>query len=444
MSYIKNRETLLSHGDTALRQAALDILDAGIRRADPYLAAKDMIRLDGDLLTVGSDVFDLRERGRIFVLGAGKATYPIARALEEILGERIDAGVVICKYGQTGELRHCRLHFANHPIPDENGYEAAKEIMELARSTREGDIVLACITGGSTSLMPYPPEGVTIEEKQQVYKALLRSGANVVEMNWVRKHLTRSKGGWLAKTIHPQATLINLTVSDVIGDPLDCITCPTVPDSSTFDDARGVLDKYGLWDKLPESVTTYLRTGGPENETPKDLSDHHIISHIIVPGDAACLGALEKAKELGFSSVILSTMLEGESREMAAAFVAIGKEILINGRPMKAPCAVIGGGEATMKIDIPEPGEGGPSQQFAAAAATWIGDLEGIVVAGIDTDGVDGASSMAGGMADASTARRAAEMGIDLFAHMAAFSDGAAMQALGDAIYTGATGTNVN
>jgi glycerate-2-kinase len=444
MQYIKNRDQLLSHGNARLRSTALDILDHGVYCADPYVKTKQWVSLEDNALKIGDAFFDLDKHQRIFVVGAGKATYPIAKALEEILGERITRGVIICKYGQEGSLDHCELYHASHPVPDQAGVEAASKIMDIARQTGPDDIVIAAITGGSTSLMPYPPEGISIEDKRAAFKLLLRSSANIIEMNAVRKHLTRSKGGWLAKTIHPKAVIINLTVSDVIGDPLDYITCPTVPDTSTFDDARAVMTKYSLWDRVPESIATYLRNGGPDQETPKDLSDHTIISHVIVAGDAACVGALQKAQELGFNSMILSSMLEGESKEIGSMFVAIGKEAILNNRPLQRPCAIIGGGEATMKIQIPDPGEGGPNQQFALAAATWIQDQDHIVVAGIDTDGTDGVSNLAGGIVDRTSVAEASRQNINLYDYMAKFNDSEALRKLGDAIYTGATGTNVN
>lgn len=262
-------------------------------------------------------------------------------------------------------------------------------------------------------------------------------------MNMVRKHLTKSKAGFMAMAMSPDAIIINLTVSDVIGDPLDYLTDPTVPDTSTFDDARAVMDKYKLWDKVAPSIAEYLRNGNETNETPKSLPQK-IYNHIIVRDDVACVGAMEKAKELGYNSMILSNMFEGESKELAAAFAAIAKEAALRGRPLKPPCVFIGGGEATMKINIPNPGMGGPSQQFALAASTWLDGIENIVIVGIDTDGTDGPSDKAGGIADSTTYVRAQEMGLNVYDYMARFDDMAALMKLGDVIYTGATGTNVN
>ncbi|MGE4284525.1 MAG: glycerate kinase [Clostridia bacterium] len=443
MGYIKNRDELLSHGNVKLRKDTLDIIDHALLKADPYVQVKNLVKLEGDMLTVGELEYNLKEYGCIYILGAGKATYPIVKALEEILEDKIADGVITCKYGQEGTLSYCRLYFASHPVPDEAGLRASHEIMKIARQAQAKDIIFCGITGGSTSLMPLPVKGISLDDLKMTYRLLLRSSANIIEMNAVRKHLCTIKGGWLAKNIHPKAEIINLTVSDVIGDALDYITCPTVPDTSTFDDARKTLTKYNLWEKVPQSVSNYLKNAGPEQETPKDLSDHQIHNFIIVKGDAACVGASDKAREMGYDTIILSTMLEGESKEVGATLAAIGKEILLNGRPLKMPCVVIGGGETTMKI-IGEAGEGGPNQQFALAAATWIEGLDKIVIAGVDTDGTDGVSNLAGGIVDGQTLEIARKQGIDVFKHINQFDDTPALRALGDGVYTGATGTNVN
>jgi glycerate-2-kinase len=291
--------------------------------------------------------------------------------------------------------------------------------------------------------MPYPVESVTLDEKKQVNKLLLTCGANIIEINAVRKHLSRIKGGWLAKAVHPQAHLINLTVSDVIGDPLDYITCPTVPDTSNFDDARRTLSKYDLWEKVPVSVARYLKEGGPALETPKDLSDHRIDNFIIVAGTAACEGAAEKARELNLQTMILSTMLEGESRELGGTFAAIAKEILLNNRPLQPPCVVIGGGETTVKI-TGEAGLGGPNQEFSLGAALWIDQIGEVVVIGQDSDGTDGPTDIAGGVVDNLTIQRAKALGIDIFAALNRHDVASVLLKMEDAILTGATGTNVN
>jgi hydroxypyruvate reductase/glycerate 2-kinase len=446
MAYIKNTGTLLSQGNVKLRQTALEIIEAALAGADPYKATCDLLSFKENVLTVGDLRYELTPQQRIFLLGAGKATYPIARALEDILGNRITYGVVVCKYGQEGKLSRSRLYLSSHPIPDEAGFSAAREALYLAGKTGPGDIIFGCITGGSSALLPYPVPGISLDDKKEVNQVLLTCGANIIEINAVRKHLSLIKGGRLAQAIHPDAHLINLTVSDVIGDPLDYITDPTVPDTSDFLDARATLSKYDLWGKVPSSVSQYLRGAGPDQETPKekDLSGHHRSDFVIVAGDAACVAAADKAKELGFNTIILSTMLEGESRELGRTFAAIANEIVLNQRPLKSPCAVIGGGETTVKILENTVGIGGPNQEFAVGASPYIDDIGSVVVVGFDSDGTDGPTDLAGAIVDEKTASRAQALDIDINACLNRHDVTPAVLKLQDAIITGSTGTNVN
>jgi glycerate-2-kinase len=446
MAYIKNKKSLLSHGNIAARRFALDIIDYALSQSDPYRATRNRISHNNDELIIDTLQLDLKLHKRIFLIGAGKATFPIARALEDLLGDRIADGVIICKNGQEGSLSRSRLYLADHPIPDIAGFDAAKHVINLVKSTKPGDLVFSCFTGGSSALLPYPIAEVTFKEKQRVNQLLLACGANIIEINTVRKHLSRVKGGRLAQAIHPQAHLINLTVSDVIGDPLDYITDPTVPDTSTFDEARAVLTKYDLWDRMPVSVCRFLKTAGSDRETPKmaDLSDRKRSDFILVSGDAACEAAQKKSKELGLNTLILSTMLEGESKMLGGTFASIARETVIKGRPLKPPCAIIGGGETTVTIPDRVNGIGGPNQEFALSAAAGIDNLGNMVIVGLDTDGTDGPTDVAGAVVDDKTAARARENGIDLFGCLNKHDATSAFLKLEDAIVTGATGTNVN
>jgi len=443
VSYIKNKKQLLSHGNIKIRKAALDIIEYSLEKADPYIATKNLVSLKNNNLHVGSLTFNLHNHKRIFVLGAGKATFPIAKALEEVLGDKITDGVIICKYGQEGNLNYSKLYLASHPIPDEAGHIAAQKAMILAEKTRPGDIVFAGITGGSSALMTLPVPEISLEEKKVVNKLLLTCGANIIEINAVRKHLSQIKGGRLAKNIHPQTHLINLTVSDVIGDPLDYITCPTVPDTSTFEDARNAISKYKLWEKLPASVRDYLENATSEMETPKDLSNHRIHNFIIIAGDTACVAAEKKAKEMGFNTMILSTMFEGESKELGRTFTAIAKEIIFNKRPISSPCVVIGGGETTVTL-TGKYGLGGPNQEFALSSVLHFDDMENVVIVGFDTDGTDGPTKIAGAIVDSSSLERAKKLDISLREELDQHNIVEVFEKMSDAIVTGSTGTNVN
>jgi len=445
MDFIKNYQKIIDNGNSNLRRSVLDIINFALSCANPYTAVRKLVHLNDESLKIGHLRFDLKKHKQIYLLGAGKATYPIAKALEEILGDLITDGVIVCKYGQRGSLDHSRLYLSNHPVPDEASFRAAKETLAVARRTGPGDIVIAGFTGGSSALISYPVEEVTLEEKKRVNTLLLKCGANIIEINDVRKHLSQIKGGRLAKAIHPEAHLINLTVSDVIGDTLDYITCPTVPDTSSFSDACQTLTKYELWDKMPASVTRYLKESKPSRETPKnkDFFNHKIDNFILVKGTAACEGAEKRAQEMGFQTMVLSTMLEGESKALGETFAAIAKEILTNQRPVNPPCLVIGGGETTVKIKG-ESGRGGPNQEFAMGAGLLIDQIGNVVVAGLDSDGTDGPTEIAGGIVDNLTVERARKLGLDLHLTLKHHDVTTAFLKLGDEILTGGTGTNVN
>lgn len=444
-NYFANYDQLVSHGDIGLRKKALDVLNAGIAAADPGEATRRLIRIEGDRIFIGGTPHSLGQFEHIYVFGAGKATFPIAKALDDILGDRITEGIVTCKDGQKGTLNHIGMRLASHPIPNEIGMSASQDILDLAKRTGPKDLVFACITGGSSALMPLPVPEVSLEDKKKANRLLLTCGANIIEINAVRKHLSLIKGGQLAQAVHPEALLVNITVSDVIGDPLDYITDPTVPDTSSFDDARRTLDKYELWKKMPASVSAYLKSPPHGRETPKNLDTHRLENYIAVEGDAACKGAEKRARELGYNTVILSSMFEGESRELGRSFAFIAKEVLANGRPFRAPCAFIGGGETVVTIrDGEGQGLGGPNQEFALGAALEIEGLNDVVIAGLDTDGTDGPTTFAGGMVDGTSAKRCRAAGTDPFSFIRNHDASAVLQVMEDIFITGNTGTNVN
>ncbi len=440
--YIVNVAEITSHGNVQLRQKAADILQHALLASNPYYATKKLVRLDGNTLSIKDLSLDLQLFEHIYILGAGKATGLIAKALEEILGNRISDGLVVLRHGDQINLSFTRIMFGAHPIPDVHGYEAAKCMLEMAQQFTERDLVFAGISGGSSALLPQPVDAVTLQEKQLVNQLLLDCGADIREINAVRKHLSQIKGGWLAKAILP-ATLINLTVSDVIGNPLDYITDPTVEDTSTFEDARKVISQYNLWKELPHSAADYLRNSGEAQETPKSFSGQPIYSFILTDGEAACLGAAEKAAQLGFAPMILSTMVKGEAKDCGTMFAAIAKEAAIYHRPIQPPCAIVAGGENTVTLQTSR-GQGGPNQEFALSASLDISGFENILVAAIDTDGIDGSTQAAGGMVDGFTMKNAHEKGLDIPIALRDHNSYTILHILEDTVFTGYTGTNVN
>jgi len=441
-TYVQNRDQLLSHGDKGLRRIVLQMIDAALEASNPYQATKNLVHLDGERLHVGPLTYDLSKRGKIYILGAGKATFSIAKALEEVLGDKIMEGLIVLKKGKTGTLSRIRIIEASHPIPDKHGIRGAKEIMNLAKRAQEGDIVFACITGGSSALLPMPVDSITLSEKQRVSRLLLSSGASIFEINSVRKHLSKVKGGRLALAIFP-AELINLTVSDVINDPLDYITDPTVPDTSTFEDAIKTLRKYSLMKKVPPSVRTYLETADPRHESPKDFGSMSYHNFILTNNELACEAASAVAESLGFKSMILSTMFDGESQEVGKTFASIGKEIRKYQRPIQPPCVLIGGGETvvTLKRNF---GQGGPNQEFVVSAILNLNGQENFIVVGLDTDGTDGPTPVTGAMADAFTIASAKAKGVNLHESLKDHKVLPALVSSDEIILTGQTGTNVN
>jgi glycerate 2-kinase len=442
-TYITNRQELVSHGNSSLRNVAVDVIEHGLRAADPYFGVKRLLKRKGNVLQVGDLVLELNKFERIFILGAGKASLGIAQALEEILGDDIADGLFVLRYGSKVDLARTRVIFANHPYPDENSLLAGQMMMELAKTFTKNDLVFSGITGGSSALLSLPADGISLEDKATVNKLLLLSGADIVAINTIRKHLSGIKGGWLASEILP-ATLVNLTVSDVVGDMLDYITCPTVLDTSTFDDARRVMEVYNLWDKFPASAREYLFKGGPAQETPKGFGDLPLHSFLVVPGDAACVGACERARELGFNTMLLTSMLAGEAKDAGLMFASIGKEIALNGRPMSSPCAMVAGGENVTTLGTENIGRGGPNQEFALSAALEINGLDRVAIASIDTDGIDGFTEAAGGLVDGNTITSAKNNGIDPVLSLRNHNSHSILHQVGDGIFTGYTGTNVN
>jgi glycerate-2-kinase len=458
---ILNRTRLLDHGPAALRRHALEIVEAAIRSADPYTAAKQRLQrqektLQGDpllrdTLQVDGRPYDLASYRHVYVLGAGKATRAIAQALEELLGDRIDDGVVVLKHGEAGHLQRIRTVYAGHPVPDAGSLRGGEELLDLARRAGEGDLVISAVTGGSSALAVAPAEGISLADKQAVNELLLACGGTIFEINAVRKHISRIKGGRLALEVFP-AELLCLTVSDVVGDSLDFITDLTVPDTSTYQDAWRTLDKYALWDRLPVTVRRHLEQG-PETETPKAFPGRwHPV--LLVAGDAAYQGALQRCRELGYRTAGFSRQVEGEASQEALALVQAAGQPDLPGLASTSrgsagqPFALVATGEAVVTIDGPavpaSKGAGGPNQELALSAALAIQGRPSVVLAAVDADGIDGPTEAAGALVDGETVARARQAGLDPAEHLRTHRAYPLLAAAGDLIVTGPTGTNVN
>lgn len=441
--YVKNAAALLDHGCAELRRDALAIFDKVLDEVNPLEWCRRKLKIEGGCLVVGGLRLPLPPSAKVWFFGAGKASFPIAKGVEDRLGERLHGGLVVCKEGQQGQLRRIDMWHANHPVPSEASVNAGREMLARAALPRPGDIVICSMTGGSSALLTLPCEGLALRDLQSLTEILLTCGADIFEINAVRKHVSQVGGGRLALAFDPGVQLVNLTVSDVIGDALDYVTDPTVADTSTVDDARATLDKYSLWHQVNPAVRLFLQAGGAVTETPKSVPwpDSHNV--MLLSAASAADAARRAAQALGYESIVLSSSFDGESEALGRNFAAIAREIADRGSPARPPCAVIGGGETIVKMNG-FGGLGGPNQEFALAGACHLPAGREIVLLGADTDGTDGPTEIAGALCDSETARRALELGIDMQDALARHNSTHALMKLGDAISTGATGSNVN
>lgn len=441
MKIIKNIHMLTNHGFKKGRKIVLDLIENGINAVDPYIATKRFVNIKKSRMIVGQWSYDLNKIGKIYVVGAGKGSFPIASALEEILGDRIEEGVVAVKEDETRKLKKISVITSGHPLPNKMSNVAAQRLIKISKQAKHGDVVFAAITGGASALITLPAKGIANRDVIKMTELLLASGATIQEINAVRKHISSISGGRLSSYIYP-AEILNLTLlTNPKGMPWpDAIFA----DPSTFNDAIRVLRNYEIWDKSPASVKSYLLRGveDPSMETPKDLDG--VVLHTINLGDkeTACRGVAKRARDIGIRPAILSLNIEGEAREIGTVLGSISEEISCSHRPFMPPIVLISGGETTVRVDNAK-GEGGPNQELVLSFAQRISGLEKIVIASIGTDGSDGPTKIAGGIADGFTLKRAANKGINLFEVLKIHDSSSALKQLEDAVITGATGTNV-
>ncbi|GJQ58956.1 MAG: glycerate kinase [Candidatus Scalindua sp. AMX11] len=428
-----------------LRQDAIDIFNAGLRAADPKEAVKRHMQRNGHTLMVNEKRYDLRQFDNIYVVGGGKAGASMGMAVEEIFGDLITEGFVTVKYGYRAKLKKIRIHESDHPVPDEAGRRGAEEIVKLAGSAKENDLLLCLISGGGSALLPLPVQGISLSEKQEVTKKLLACGASINEINAVRKHISKIKGGQLARFSYP-ATLITLILSDVIGNYLDVIASgPTVPDSSTFGDVKEILKRYKIWNEIPDTVKFCVEKGirGEMPETPKAGEEVFSKSQNVVVGSniQAVLATETKAREFGYHTMVLSSFIEGETKDVARVHAAIAKEILHSENPVSPPACIISGGETT--VTIRGKGKGGRNQEFCLAAAIDIAGLNSVAILSGGTDGTDGPTDAAGALCDGKTVERAKEKKMNIQSYLSDNNSYAFFKNLDDLLITGPTNTNV-
>lgn len=403
-----------------LRQDALTIVEETIRFVLPDVA----VRMKLEELKLSN----------VVLVAIGKAAWRMAKAAKETLKEKIKKGIVITKYGHSeGEIENLEIYEAGHPIPDENTIKATERALEIVEDLNEKDVVLFLVSGGGSALFEKPKGSVTLQQLRSVTDQLLKSGANIEEINAVRKHLSEVKGGRFAQKVQP-ARVVCLILSDVLSNRLDVIASgPAHPDASSSEDALRILEKYNI--QVDENVLEELK-----EETPKELSN--VESHIIADVKLACEKAVEVAKRLGYNATILTSSLDCEAKEAGFFIGAIAREIVLHERPLKKPCAIVLGGETV--VHVKGRGKGGRNQELALAAAIKIAGLENVVVCSVGTDGTDGPTDAAGGVVDGETVRRIKDAGFDPVELLEDNDSYEALKIANDLLITGPTGTNVN
>ncbi len=454
MNIVKNKDKILSHGDVASRQIVLDITEKTLDRLNAYNRIKSIMHMEGSILTIGTKQWDLSKKKRVYLLGAGKACNHMAMAVDEVLGDYLTDGIAIVKIAEdTDVFRNTRVYVGGHPLPNEEGYKACQEIIELVDQSGPDDLFIVVISGGSSALMSCPIDGITLQDEIDTTDVMLKTGADIYEINAIRRHISKMNGGMLAKRIEERgAELIGFGISDGIGTPAtgdigipyeDYKSTPMGPDNTTLEDARNVIHNYDVADRLPKSVVDYLMNVGPEGETPKAFPNNTYYLVNSLPD--SCIYAKEIAEEMGIPTIILTSFMEGESRDIGTVMYSLAREIQTYGNPIQPPCAIVFSGEAsTTIIDNAEiTGHGGPGQEMTASFAIVAEKTPGACLLSIDSEGTDGTTPVAGGITDSQTFKFAQEKNIDLYAALRGHACYEALLELNDVVFTGNTGTNL-
>ncbi|WP_321420555.1 glycerate kinase [uncultured Methanomethylovorans sp.] len=426
-----------------LKEDAAEILKSAIEAVEPSVAVKRALTRDKNTLQVGNRSYDLDKYQKIYVIAFGKASVPMAKALEEILYDLPYQGVAITKYGSKSQLESIEVYEAAHPVPDENSLKVGQMVKEILSKAGKNDLVIFLISGGGSSLLALPRKDVSFKDFVKLHEALLLCGATIKEINTVRKHLSTLKGGGLAKMAYP-ADSISLVLSDVVGDHLDIVASgPTVPDSSTFEDFNDIVERYHI--TLLPSISRLLEDGlnGLVEETLKtgdpvfDICYNKLIGTNCIALDAAA----KKASEMGYNTLLLTSYITGESKEIAKVFSALGRNELLHGRPMSRPACILAGGEAT--VTLKNVGKGGRCQEMALSFAIEAEDLENLLFLAAGTDGIDGPTDAAGAFADGDSVEKASMLGMDAREMLDVHDSYDFFNSIGDLHKIGQTGTNV-
>lgn len=423
-------------------------MDEALAAADPARIVRKHLRLDGQILHADHLRFPLKNYRRTFVIGGGKASGYMAEEVERLLGKWITEGLVIIPDYLLPRPRGRRIvyHTASHPIPTRKGVRAVQAMLSLVEKLSRNDLVIVLLSGGGSALMPLPIQGISLDDEARVTSLLLTSGANIEEINVIRKHLSQIRGGRLAERLCP-ATVLTLIISDVVGDKIEAIASgPTSPDPTTFHDAERVLKKYDLWARIPETarkVITHGLSGSiPDTPKKKDKAFKHVHNLVVGNNRDSCVAAAAAMTNAGYRTEVLSIQITGEAREAGQIFGSIARDIRENRLPFAPPAAIVAGGETT--VTVRGKGKGGRNQELVLAAAVRIDGSARVVVGSFATDGVEGQTNAAGAIADGTTVKRGLKLGVDPERSLRNNDSYHYFSRLKDLVMTGPTGTNVN
>jgi glycerate-2-kinase len=424
------------------KQTAIDIFLAGVESVKPDVLIRRSVNYENNILTINNKSIDLSGKGNLYVIGAGKASVLMAKELESILEDKITGGLIVTKYGHSVPLRYISVKEAGHPVPDQRGLKAAAEILDIARKAEEKDLILCLLSGGGSALLADLPEGCTLNDLAVLNKVLLNSGANINEMNCIRKHLSSIKGGLLSKTAWP-ATIISLILSDVVGDPVDVIASgPTAPDSSTYANAVEILKKYDIEAKIPSQLLQVL-TDGIQKRREETLKENdkklqRTFNFIIGSNTLALAEAKEKACQLGYKAQIITNSLEGDVHKAADFILEKIKSERYKSREKRC---LLFGGEPT--LNVTGKGKGGRNQHLALIMIQKIKEIKGVTFLSGGTDGTDGPTDAAGAVVDSNTSNIAGENNFNTGEYLKAFNSYEFFRKTGGHLLTGPTQTNV-
>ena len=451
---IRNIDQLLAEGDIESKRIALEITDKTLLSLDAGDRIRSIMRLEDNALHVGTKSWDLSKKKSIYMIGAGKACNHMAMAVDEILGDRLTRGIGIVKIAEDSDYyRNTEIFVGGHPIPNKEGHLASRVILDMVDNATPDDLFITIMSGGSSALMSCPIPGLTLEDEKATTDIMLKSGANIMEINAIRRHISQTNGGNLAKRIsRTGADMIGFSISDVVGHPRtgDISTpysnltgTPIGVDDTTIEDARRVIRQYDVANRLPKAVVDYILNCGPECETPKEFPHFTYFCLNSVPD--SCYLAKEIAEKIGIKALILSSFIEGEGKDIGTFMASIAREIQEYGNPMPAPCVVISSGEATTKIvdNSLIKGHGGPSQEMTTSFAILAEKAPGACLLSIDTEGTDGTTLIAGGITDSKTYEKSRTKGVDLHAALRDHACYEALVSVNGGVFTGNTGTNV-